>query len=68
MILATDVAAHGWPAQRAVSGYDLPIQTPIANLWNVGDGVKAWAQAGTSACARTADVAVKAAIAFMLNR
>jgi phytoene dehydrogenase-like protein len=62
MILATDVAAHEWPAQRAVSGYDLPIETPVANLWNVGDGVKEFADAGTAACTRTANRAVRQAM------
>jgi phytoene dehydrogenase-like protein len=59
MILATDVTAHEWPAQRAITGYDLPIETPIENLWNVGDGVKEWGDAGTAACTRTADRAVR---------
>lgn len=62
MILAVDVAAHEWPAQRAISGYDLPIETPVANLWNVGDGCKEFGDAGTAACTRTADRAVKQAI------
>jgi hypothetical protein len=39
-ILTWDITAHEWPAQRAVTGYDLPIETPVGNLWNVGDGVK----------------------------
>lgn len=53
-IVAIDVTAHDWPAQRAVAGYDLPRDTPIANLWNVGDGVKPWAQGGTASCAEVA--------------
>jgi phytoene dehydrogenase-like protein len=62
-ILAVDVTARDWPAQRAVTGYDLPIQTPIANLWNVGDGVKPWGEAGTAACAETAREAVEQIVA-----
>jgi len=62
MILTTDVNAHEWPAQRAITGFDLPIETPIANLWNVGDGVKEFGDAGTAACTRTADRAVKQVI------
>lgn len=58
MILATDVTAHEWPAQRAITGFDLPIETPVANLWNVGDGVKEFGDAGTAACTRTANRAV----------
>jgi phytoene dehydrogenase-like protein len=63
MIVAIDVAAHEWPAQRAIAGYDLPVETPVANLWNVGDGVKAWADAGTAACVRTADKVVGQVVA-----
>jgi phytoene dehydrogenase-like protein len=58
-ILAWDVTAHDWPAQHAVTGYDLPVETPVPNLWNVGDGVKLWGQAGTAACAETARVVVE---------
>jgi hypothetical protein len=42
------------PGLRAVAGFDLPHDTPIANLWNVGDGVKEYADGGTTACAETA--------------
>jgi phytoene desaturase len=58
-ILAWDITAHQWPAQRAVTGYDLPIDTPVPNLWNVGDGVKIGADAGTAACVRTAAAVVE---------
>ena len=34
--------------------FDLPNTTPLANLWNVGDGVKEYANGGTTACAETA--------------
>ncbi|KAF4455613.1 pseudooxynicotine oxidase [Fusarium albosuccineum] len=53
-ILAIDVTAHDWPAQRAVSGFDEPQTTPVPNLFNVGDGVKPWASGGTAACAQSA--------------
>jgi phytoene dehydrogenase-like protein len=62
MIIATDVTAHEWPAQRAIAGFDLPVETPIANLWNVGDGVKEWGDAGTAACTRTANKVVRQVI------
>jgi len=58
MVVAIDVTAHEWPAQRAITGYDLPPTTPIKNLWNVGDGVKPWGGAGTAACAETAKLIV----------
>ena len=57
-ILSTTVMRDGWPPLRAVAGYDLPHDTPIANLWNVGDGVKEYANGGTTACAETAQLVV----------
>lgn len=59
MLLSIDVTAHELPAQRAITGYDLPVETPVANLWNVGDGVKEFGDAGTAACTRTANKVVK---------
>lgn len=47
-------AGEDWPAQRAVAGRDLPQTTPIANLFNVGDGVREWATAGQSGCVQSA--------------
>lgn len=47
-----------WPAQRAMSGWEMPRETPLDNLWHVGDGVRDYASGGTQACAETArDVA-----------
>jgi phytoene dehydrogenase-like protein len=43
-----------WPAQRALSGYEMPRETPLDNLWNVGDGVRDYASGGTQSCAETA--------------
>ena len=57
-ILSTVVTRDGWPPQRAVAGFDLPYTTPIRNLWNVGDGVKEYANGGTTACAETAKLVV----------
>ena len=36
-----------------------PTTTPIENLWNVGDGVKEYANGGTTACAETAQIVVE---------
>ncbi len=55
-ILSTVVTRDDWPPQRAVAGFDLPHDTPVANLWNVGDGVKEYANGGTTACAETAQL------------
>jgi len=58
-ILSWAVTKDDWPPQRAVAGFDLPNTTPIANLWNVGDGVKEYANGGTTACAETAKLVVE---------
>ncbi|MFC5995005.1 phytoene desaturase family protein [Pseudonocardia hispaniensis] len=58
-ILSINVMKDDWPPQRAVAGYDLRPETPIANLWNVGDGVKEYANGGTTACAETAKIVVE---------
>jgi hypothetical protein len=48
------------PAQQVRPGYDLDVRTPIANLVEVGDGVKPYGWIGTTACAQTARLAVDA--------
>jgi phytoene dehydrogenase-like protein len=57
-ILSTAVLRDEWPAQRSLSGFDAPHATPLANLWNVGDGVKRYAEGGMEACAKIAEVVV----------
>lgn len=57
-ILSIAVTRDDWPPQRAVAGYDLPHETPIANLWNVGDAVKEYANGGITACSETAKIVV----------
>jgi phytoene desaturase len=57
-VLSTTVWRGAWPPQRAVAGYDISHETPIANLWNVGDAVKQYANGGTTACAETAKIVV----------
>ena len=47
-----------WPAQRSVAGFDLPRETPLENLWNVGDGVREYANGGIQACAETGKLVV----------
>ncbi|MEH3034782.1 MAG: FAD-dependent oxidoreductase [Aeromicrobium erythreum] len=54
--LSINVTRDGWPPQRAVAGFDMPHDTPVAGLWNVGDGVKEYANGGTTACAETAQI------------
>jgi phytoene desaturase len=57
-VVSTTITRDEWPPQRAVAGYDLYNTTPLANLWNVGDGVKEYANGGTTACAETAKIVV----------
>ncbi|MCW2856557.1 MAG: crtI3 [Marmoricola sp.] len=57
-ILSIVTTRDDWPPQRAVAGYDLSHDTPIAGLWNVGDAVKEYANGGTTACAETAEIIV----------
>jgi phytoene dehydrogenase-like protein len=56
--ISTTIWRDSWPPQRAVAGHDIPHTTPIANLWNVGDAVKQYANGGTTACAETAKLIV----------
>lgn len=67
-ILSIAVTRDEWPPQRAVAGYDLPHDTPIANLWNVGDAVKEYANGGITACVETAKIVVDEIVATGLGR
>lgn len=62
-ILNIAVTRDDWPPQRAVAGYDLTHETPLTGLWNVGDGVKEYANGGTTACAETAKIVVDKIVA-----
>jgi phytoene desaturase len=57
-IISVRVMRGDWPAQRSIAGYDLPRETPLANLWNVGDGVREYANGGIQACAETGKLVV----------
>jgi phytoene desaturase len=64
-ILSIRVMRDEWPAQRSCSGYDMPQETPIANLWHVGDAVKDYGDGGTQACAETARLAAQDLLGWM---
>jgi phytoene desaturase len=51
------------PAMRCAPGKDPGVRTPVANLFDVGDGVKPDGTSGTSACAATARLAVDSLLA-----
>jgi phytoene dehydrogenase-like protein len=57
-ILSIRVMRGEWPAQRSIAGYDLPRATGLENLWNVGDGVREYANGGVQACAESGKLAV----------
>lgn len=42
------------PCMRSWPGYDMPVTTPVPNLFNVGDGVKDLGWTGSPACAKSA--------------
>lgn len=53
-IIDVRVMRDDWPAQRAAAGHELPRDTPLDNLKQVGDGVRDYGSGGTQACAETA--------------
>jgi len=57
-IIDARVMRDDWPAQRAVSGYEMPRETSLDNLFNVGDGVREYGDGGTQSCAVTAKIVV----------
>jgi phytoene desaturase len=61
-ILSIRVMKGDWPAQRSIAGLDLPRETTLDNLWNVGDGVREYANGGVQACAESAQLAVAQAL------
>jgi phytoene dehydrogenase-like protein len=62
-ILSIRVMRGDWPAQRSIAGLDLPRETPLENLFNVGDGVRTYANGGVQACAETAKLVVDGVLA-----
>jgi phytoene desaturase len=67
-VLDAKVMRDEWPAQRALSGYELPRETPLDNLFHVGDGVREYADGGTQACAITAKLVVDELLAADLAK
>lgn len=64
-MLSVRVMRGDWPAQRSCAGFDMPQDTPLANLWHVGDAVKAYGDGGTQACAYTGREAANKALALL---
>jgi phytoene dehydrogenase-like protein len=64
-MLSIRVMRGDWPAQRSCAGFDMPQDTPLPNLWHVGDGVKDYGDGGTQACAATALSASRKVLAFL---
>jgi phytoene dehydrogenase-like protein len=64
-MLSVRVMSGEWPAQRSCAGYDMSQDTPLANLWHVGDAVKDYGDGGTQACAYTGREATNKALAAL---
>jgi phytoene desaturase len=64
-MLSVRVMRGEWPAQRSCAGYDMPQDTPLTNLWHVGDAVKDYGDGGTQACAYTGREAANKALAAL---
>ncbi len=64
-MLSVRVMRGDWPAQRSCSGFDMSQDTPLANLWHVGDAVKDYGDGGTQACAFTGREASQKALAWL---
>lgn len=58
-MLSIRVMRDHWPPQRSCAGFDMPQETPMPNLWHVGDAVKSYGDGGTQACAETARIAAQ---------
>jgi hypothetical protein len=58
-IINIAITREDWPPQRVVADFDMPHETPITALWNVGDACKEYANGGTTACAETAKLVVE---------
>jgi phytoene desaturase len=64
-LLAATPMFGDWPAARTCPGYNMPQETPIANLWNVGDSVIAYGDGGTQACAETGKRAAELVVGYI---
>ena len=67
-MLSVRVMRDDWPAQRSCAGFDLPQDSPLPNLWHVGDAVKDYGDGGTQACAFTGREAARKALAWLAGR
>lgn len=67
-MLSVRVMRGEWPAQRSCAGFDMSQDTPLANLWHVGDAVKDYGDGGTQACAYTGREAANKALALLQKR
>jgi len=53
MVLLTGLYRDFWPGMHSWPGKDMPIKTPIINLYNVGDGVKQSGYSGLPAVVKS---------------
>ncbi|BCP14190.1 phytoene desaturase family protein [Mycobacterium paraintracellulare] len=62
-VLEVEVRRGDWPGQRSGHGYELPRETPLPNLWNVGDAVREFPNGGTEGCSETGKLVVEQVLA-----
>ena len=62
-VLRTRVLSGDWPAQRATAGHEAPMETPLHNVLNVGDGARQYGDGGMQACAVTGALAAELLLA-----
>ena len=67
-MLSVRVMRGDWPAQRSCAGFDMAQDTPLLNLWHVGDAVKDYGDGGTQACACTGREAANKALGVLEKR
>ncbi|WP_196805670.1 hypothetical protein [Sphingobium indicum] len=66
-LLVAPPMADNWPARRACAGWDMEQETPVANLWNVGDSVKSYGDGGTQTCADAGRMAAEKAVTSLAS-
>ncbi|MBI4334811.1 MAG: hypothetical protein HY673_26450 [Chloroflexi bacterium] len=57
-VLLAQTFSGGWPACRTWPGYEMPVMTPVENLYNVGDGVCPPGMSGSAGSAQSARLVV----------
>jgi phytoene desaturase len=62
-VMRTRLISGDWPAMRTACGLEAPMDTPFPNVWNVGDGVREYADGGMQASATTGRIVAERLLA-----